>query len=50
MFFSACLKVKSKTTEIYMYMSNKDVGIIKSPLDSVEKDLYREDGVERHED
>ena len=40
----------SKTTEIYTYMSNTDVGRIKSPLDSIEKDLYLEDGVGRHED
>ena len=40
----------SKTTEIYTHVSNKDVGRTKSPLDSVEKDLYLEDGVERYED
>ncbi|NIA09779.1 MAG: tyrosine-type recombinase/integrase [Nitrospiraceae bacterium] len=40
----------SKTTEIYTYMSNRDIGGIKSPLDSMAKDLYLEDGVEGHGD
>ena len=40
----------SKTTEIYTHVSNNDIGRIKSPLDSMAKDLYLEDGVERHED
>lgn len=40
----------SKTTEIYTQVSNKDIGRIKSPLDSVAKDLYLEAEVKRHED
>jgi hypothetical protein len=31
-------------------VSNKDVRRLNIPLDSMAKDLYFEDGVERHED
>ena len=49
--YSELLEHKSlKTTKIYTYMSNKDIEGIKSPLDSMAKDSYLEDGVERHED
>lgn len=41
--------LRSKTTEIYTHVSNKDNGRIKSPLDSMVKDLHLEDGVEGHE-
>jgi len=40
----------SKTTEIYTHVTNKDIGRIKSPLDSMIKDLHLEDGVEMHEE
>ena len=48
--FRNCAGTRAQRRQKYnRYMSNKDFGRIKSPLDSMEKNLYLEDRIEGHE-